>query len=63
VTNTSELHLDYKDVIHSIDNLPGGECLKMYSVGYKYREIADNLHIRMSSVKMNIHRLRKKLQR
>jgi len=61
VTNNTELRLYYKDVINTIDTLPGGECVKLYSTGYKYREIAGILNLSMSRVKMNIHRIRGKL--
>jgi DNA-directed RNA polymerase specialized sigma24 family protein len=63
VTNSPELHLIYKDVLNNIDRLSHGECLKLYSIGFKYREIAEKLHISMGSVKTNIYRLRKMLQR
>ena len=61
VTNSPELHLIYKDVLHAIDELPHGECLKLYSYGFKYREIAQKLHISMSSVKSSIYRIRHRL--
>jgi DNA-directed RNA polymerase specialized sigma24 family protein len=62
VTNQSELHLFYVDTLHTIESLPGGKCLKLYSQGYKYREIAYLLSMSMSSVKSTIHRVRCKLQ-
>lgn len=62
VTNSSELHLYLKDVLHSIDELPNGECLKLYSNGFKYREIAEKLHLSMSNVKSSIYRIRHRLK-
>ena len=61
VTNPAESHLLLKDVLHTLNNLPGGKCLRLYSIGYKYHEIADILSIKMSSVKSNIYRVRKRL--
>ena len=61
VTNSPDLHLIYKDVLHAIDELPNGECLKLYSYGFKYREIAQKLHLSMSSVKTSIYRIRHRL--
>ena len=61
VTNPAESHLLLKDVYNTLNNLPGGKCLRLYSIGYKYHEIADILSIKMSSVKSNIYRVRKKL--
>lgn len=61
VTNSSETHLFYIDTLHTIESLPGGQCLKLYSQGYKYREISHLLSISMSSVKSSIYRVRHRL--
>jgi RNA polymerase sigma factor (sigma-70 family) len=52
-----------KEVIDFIKKLPHGECLRLYSAGFHYKEIAEILHIKLSTVKSYIYRLRKKLQR
>lgn len=62
ITNSSESHLIYKDVIETLKGLPGGKCLRLYAEGYKYREIAEILHMNISSVKSHIHNVRCKLR-
>lgn len=56
-----ESHSIYKEVVEKLRNLPGGKCLRLYAEGYKYREIAELLHISLYNVQISIYRARKKI--
>ena len=60
-TNSSDNHLLLQDTFKFI-NKEQGHCLSLYTVGYKYKEIADILDLSMSCVKSRIHELRKRLK-
>ena len=62
ITIPSDTHFIYKDTIETLRTLPGGKCLRLYAEGYKYIEIAEILHISLSSVKVSIHNVRLKLR-
>ena len=60
VTNQVEDRLILKDTLEFISK-EHGECLKLYAIGYHYKEIAKLLNLSISAVKTRIYRLRRKL--
>lgn len=64
VVNSAEANLGAKEIRHSIERLP--EIFKkpfvMYFEGYKYYEIADQLHEPLGTIKSRIHFARKMLK-
>ena len=55
---------DYKDILQSIEQLPqcNATAMKLYIEGYRYEEIATQLHINIGTVKSRISRARTQLK-
>jgi RNA polymerase sigma factor (sigma-70 family) len=64
VSNAAETSLSLKEIQSSVDNLP--EIFKipflLYFEGYKYNEIAEDLHEPLGTIKSRIHFARKLLK-
>ncbi|MCW5915812.1 MAG: RNA polymerase sigma factor [Ferruginibacter sp.] len=64
VTNSAEINLAMKDIAEAMDKLPNIFRIpfQMYYEGYKYNEIADQLHEPLGTIKSRIHFARKLLK-
>ena len=64
VSNTAEINLAMKDIAEAMDKLPNIFRIpfQMYYEGYKYNEIADQLHEPLGTIKSRIHFARKLLK-
>jgi RNA polymerase sigma factor (sigma-70 family) len=64
VSNVAEVNLTLKDIQSAVDKLPDIFKLPfvLYFEGYKYNEIAENLHEPLGTIKSRIHFARKLLK-
>jgi RNA polymerase sigma-70 factor (ECF subfamily) len=64
IANAAEMNLSLKDIQSSVDKLPDifRFPFVMYFEGYKYNEIAENLHEPLGTIKSRIHFARKLLK-
>lgn len=62
-TNSPENRLLYSEVSNKLEHIEGGKLLTLISEGYKYREIAENEHMNINTVKSRVRLIRMKLKK